>query len=42
MIANEEADEMAFCLDGPIDPVRHFHVDREREIMNIAHLVETD
>ena len=40
--ADAEVVQMTFCVGGLIDPEQHFYVEREREIMKIAHSVESD
>lgn len=42
MIAIAKDEKMGFYIGGPIDPVRHFHVDRERYIKNIATVLESN
>ena len=42
MIATAKDGKMSFFVGGPIHPVRHFHVDRERYIRSIAKALESN
>lgn len=42
MTSNAKDGKTSFFVGGPIDPVRHFHVDRERYIKSIAKAFESN